>query len=122
MADAPRISVLLVDDHDDTLTALRRLLAHNGYGVAAAHNADEAMRLAHANKCDLLISDVNLPAEDGLGLMRQLKREYGLKGIAVSGYTAESDVSAALAAGFERYMAKPVEFPKLMSAIKELVG
>jgi CheY-like chemotaxis protein len=117
-----RISVLLVDDNEDTLSALRRLLAYHGYGVAAAHNAEEPMRLAEASNCDLLISDVSLPAQDGLDLMPQLKRHYGLKGIAVSGYTAESDVSAALAAGFERHMAKAVEFPKLMSAIKQLVG
>jgi CheY-like chemotaxis protein len=122
MADAPRICVLLVDDHDDTLAALRRLLSYNGYAVEAAHTADEAMRLAAANKCDLLISDIGLPPQDGLELMRQLKRQYGLRGIAVSGYAAESDVSAALAAGFDRHLAKPVELAKLMSAIKELVG
>ena len=122
MADAPRICVLLVDDHDDTLAALRRLLTYNGYTVHAAHRADEAVRLAAENKCDLLISDVGLPAQDGLELMRQLKRQYGLRGIAVSGYAAESDVSAALAAGFDRHLAKPVELAKLMSAIKELVG
>src|SRR3954469_25174168 len=108
MADATRLCVLVVDDHDDTLNMLQRLLTHHGYGVHAARSADEALRLAAENKCDLIVSDVGLPDHDGLHLMHQLKRQSSLKGIALSGYAGEADVSAATAAGFDRHIAKPV--------------
>ena len=122
MADSPRLHVLVVEDDDDTLDMLQRLLVHHGYAVYAARSALEAVGLAGRNKCDVVLSDVGMSGHDGLELMRVLKRRYGLKGIAVSGYAAEADLSAAKAAGFDRHVAKPVDFPELIGTRKELVG
>lgn len=114
--------ILLVDDHVDTLALFERLLRLEGYRVHAARSADEATRLAAENRYDLLISDVGMPGQNGLDLMRQLKRLYGLRGIAVSGFAHGQDVTAALDAGFERHVAKPVELSLLLAAIGEMVG
>jgi two-component system, chemotaxis family, CheB/CheR fusion protein len=122
MADGAGPCILVVDDHDDTLAMVQRLLSLAGYVVHVARSAEEAIRLAGAHRCDLLVSDVGMPGESGLDLMRQLKAQYGMPGIAVSGFAREQDAADALAAGFDRHLAKPIDFPVLLTAVKALAG
>ena len=114
------ISVLLADDHVDTLSALSKLLRISGYVVHAAGTLAEASALASGCPCDLLVSDVQFPDGSGLDLMRDLRARYGLQGIALSGYAEKQDVQAALDAGFSRHLAKPVTFEDLLTAVEEL--
>jgi CheY-like chemotaxis protein len=114
------LCILIADDHQDTLDLFARLLRRNGYTVFTARSAAEARALAAEERCDLLISDLGLPDISGLDLMRELRGAYGLKGIAVSGYITANDVRAALAAGFQRHLAKPVAFTDLLAAIEEV--
>ena len=116
------LNILLTEDHEDTLEAMARVLRKSGHTVHAARTAEEARELAAASRFDLLIGDIGLPGRSGIELMRELHQQYGLKGIAVSGYAARNDVSAALAAGYSRHLAKPVTFSDLLAAIKELAG
>lgn len=114
------VRILVVDDHADTVTVLRRLLAMEGYRVTTATCAGEAAEAAGRGDCDLVISDVGLPDRNGLHLMSDLRARYGLRGIALSGYAEPSDRKAALAAGFDRFLAKPVQFENLIGAVREL--
>lgn len=115
------ICILVVEDHAETLKVMARLLAAEGYIVHAAASAEQAGALAAANQCDVLISDIQLPGQNGLDLMRDLRAKYGLKGIAVSGHASEADISAAFDAGFVRYVKKPIDFSTLMAAIDEVM-
>ena len=117
---AKSVCILVVDDHADSLKAVARLLRLNGYTVYTARTAEEAKALASARICDLVIGDLGLPGENGFDLMRDLRAAYGVKGIAVSGYTERQDVKDALAAGFDRHMAKPVMYSELLQAVQEL--
>src|SRR5687768_18216788 len=114
--------ILVTEDHRDTLDAMALLLRKNGHTVYAARTADEARDLAAANRCDLLIGDIGLPGRSGIDLMRELREQYRLKGIAVSGYAARYDVSAALEAGYDKHLPKPVVFTDLLAAIEEVAG
>jgi CheY-like chemotaxis protein len=116
------LCILIADDHEDSLAALSRLLEMNGYTVHTARTAAEAKDLAASSRCDLFIGDVGLPDQSGLDLMRELRERHGLVGIAVSGYAGKDDVADALAAGFEKHLAKPVTFSDLLAAIEELTG
>jgi DNA-binding response OmpR family regulator len=120
MAPHKSLCILLAEDHEDTLEALARLLRRNGHTVYTARTASEARDLAAANRCDLLIGDIGLPDRSGIELMRELRAQYGLKGIAVSGYAARDDAQAAVEAGYDRYLAKPVSFSDLLAAIDEV--
>ena len=123
MTDAGEaISILVADDHEDTLSALVKLLRISGYTVYAARTLSEASALASDCPCDLLVGDIQLPDGSGLDLMRDLQARYGLQGIAVTGYTDKHVVEAALKAGFCRYLTKPVTFPDLLAAVQELTG
>jgi DNA-binding response OmpR family regulator len=121
-ANGEVISVLVADDHKDSLSALATLLHISGYTVHAARTLSEASALASVRRCDLLVGDIQFPDGSGLDLMRDLRARYGLRGIAVSGYTAEQDVAAALRAGFSRHMGKPIQFAELLAAVEELTG
>lgn len=111
-----------MDDHADTLTMLARLLRMAGHEVYSAADATAARRIAAAHPIDVLVSDLGLPGESGLDLMRELRAAYGLRGVAVSGYAAAADAAAALAAGFDRHLAKPHTLPDLLAAIRQAVA
>jgi CheY-like chemotaxis protein len=122
MSTLRSVSVLLVDDHDDTLKATARLLRAEGYTVHAARTATEATTLAAGGCCEILVSDVGLPDRSGIELMRELKSLYGLKGIAVTGFAGATNMQEALDAGFSRHLAKPIIFSDLLKAIREVSG
>lgn len=121
-ADIAVRQLLVVDDHRETASLLRRLFEMEGYSVLVAVSAAEAAELAARRGCDLVISDVALPDRSGLDLMRELRDRHGLRGIAVSGFTAPADAARARDAGFQRFLGKPVEFKTLVRAVRELIA
>ena len=80
----------------------------------------EAVQLAAAEPFDVLVSDIGLPDASGYDLMVELKRRYGIQGIALSGYGAEQDIQRSLEAGFADHMVKPVSVALLRAAIEAL--
>jgi signal transduction histidine kinase/ActR/RegA family two-component response regulator len=116
------LRILLVDDHQDTCTALERLLIRRGHFVATAHNMRSAMETAVRNQCDLLISDVALPDGTGLELMMQLHAISGIPGIAISGFGNNGDIKKSLEAGFSEHLVKPIKLEALEAAIGRVIG
>jgi CheY-like chemotaxis protein len=115
-------TILLVDDAEDTLQPLARLLTMCGYHVRLARNAAEALdALASPDPVDLVISDLGLPDRSGTDLMRDVKARLPVRGIALTGYTEEQAVRDCKSAGFDRHLAKPVVFEDLRSAVSELL-
>jgi DNA-binding response OmpR family regulator len=120
--DGKRFCILVVDDDADTLRLMTVLLDRQGYDVRGARTLEEAKKQAEAGDCELVISDVGLAEDSGFELMRDLKALYGLKGIAVSGHTDDDDLREAKAAGFDRFIAKPVAVEHLLKTIEEVRG
>jgi PAS domain S-box-containing protein len=114
--------ILLVEDHEDTRTILESLLRRSKHEVKAAASAQEALKLATENRFDLVISDIGLPDESGITLMEQLRDQFGLKGIGLSGYGMADDIAKGRNAGFVRHLTKPIRFDRLSEAIAELSG
>lgn len=105
--------LLLVEDHEATLSVLARLLGRAGYEVQTAATVHAAQQLAAKHKFDLVVSDIGLPDGSGMDLMRTLSQQYELRGIALTGYGMEEDIRAAREAGFIAHLTKPVEFAQL---------
>lgn len=120
VSDAVR--VLLVDDHQDTLRMLRRLLESLGYQVATAMSVSAALSYAATNPIDLLVSDIGLPDATGHDLMRQLKAIQDVPGVAVSGFGLEADVRKSHDAGFFTHLTKPIELHVLHTTIQRALG
>ena len=121
IVERPQPCILLVEDDADSLAALARLLKMAGYGALSAGTAEEALRLAAAHRCDLVVSDVGLPDRSGLDLMRELVALYRIPGIAVSGYTGAADVTECERAGFSRHLKKPIDFQTLLRTVEEVL-
>jgi signal transduction histidine kinase/ActR/RegA family two-component response regulator len=113
------LRLLLVEDHHDTAGILKRLLEHTGHSVTTAGSAGEALTLAGSFPFDLLISDIGLPDATGHELMQRLRDQYGMPGIAMSGFGQGSDVARSRDAGFVAHLVKPVDFNQLEAAIRQ---
>lgn len=116
--DRNPIQVLLVDDHDDTLTLLGMALERHGYRVLAAQSLAEAIERAQGEHVDVLVSDLGLPDGSGYQL---LERIGPLPAIALSGYGGSEDVRRSQEAGFREHLVKPVGVQALVDAIGRAV-
>lgn len=117
-----RAKVLLVEDHADTAITLSRLLAKLGYQVKTANSAALALELAGDEPFDILLSDIGLPDATGYALMEQIRQQYQIKGIALSGYGMEEDIRKSRDAGFCEHVTKPVNVEHLQMVIDRVVG
>ena len=122
MAVGERPRLLIVEDHEDTVEILERLLGSAGYEVTAARTVAGALAAAAAAPFDLLISDIGLPDASGLDLMRQIRERFGIPGIALSGYGMEEDINQSLDAGFLDHIVKPINLESLKAAIHRAVS
>jgi CheY-like chemotaxis protein len=118
-----------VDDDADIRALLIYTLEVCGAEVMAAASADEAISALTASSppMDILISDIGMPDEDGYALLRRvraLEPENGgrIPAIALTAYARTQDRRAALLAGFQSHVAKPVEPAELIAVIANLAG
>jgi CheY-like chemotaxis protein len=116
------LKILLVEDDADTANMLARMLKTRGNDVTIAVGCESALALAERHTFELVISDLGLPDGDGLQLMRQLKSQSQIRGIAYSGYGMEQDIRNSLLAGFSKHLTKPVSLDQIMSAIAEVTA
>jgi signal transduction histidine kinase/CheY-like chemotaxis protein len=121
------VKVLLVDDADDTLEVLQQILQHSGARIMAATSAGTALALLEREQPDVIVSDIGMPDVDGFELMRRIRRRSAGAGgaipaIALTAFTRQDDRAKALQAGFNDYLAKPVEPSLLVTHIAQAVG
>ena len=117
------LSILLVDDHEDTNRLMMMLLRRRGYQVKTAATMADALDLLTAEPFDVLVSDMGLPDGSGLDLLRQAKEHaprFG--GIVVSGYGMEEDIERSRAAGYREHLNKPVDVNELEAVIRKVAG
>jgi signal transduction histidine kinase/CheY-like chemotaxis protein len=125
--DLAGVKVLLVDDADDTLDVLQQILRHSGATTLAASSAGTALALLEREQPDVIVSDIGMPDVDGFELMRRIRRRAASAGgsipaIALTAFTRQDDRHKAMQAGFNGYLAKPVEPGSLVAHIAEAVG
>ncbi|MDD5350939.1 MAG: PAS domain S-box protein [Chthoniobacteraceae bacterium] len=114
-------SILLVEDHVDTLQILARLLLRWGYRVTTAACVRDALARAAEQSFDLLISDIGLPDGNGCEVIGGMRAASALPAIALSGYGTDEDIRSSLAAGFTEHLTKPVSFQSLRAAVERLL-
>jgi two-component system response regulator PilR (NtrC family) len=112
------MTVLFVEDHADTRGVLGALLNRCGCQTVTAKNSADALAHLEEMRFDVLISDLTLPDGDGLDLVTKVKAKHPIKAIALTGRASPEERDAGLAAGFDFYLTKPVDFHELREAIK----
>ncbi len=120
---AERQNVLLIDDHLETCTALAELLARNGRDIRIAQSSADARAVLAAFIPSVVLLDVNLGADDGIELLTEIKTASAMQNtrfVALTGLAADSDRQRLLTAGFDEFLAKPVDSKMLDDLIDRL--
>jgi CheY-like chemotaxis protein len=119
-----RLTILVVDDFDDTRFLLRTWLERKGFRVIEAQDGLQAVSAAANSIPDLIIMDLEMPGMDGLSATRKIREVEALRRIpvvAVSAYGADQFRSEALAAGCNEYVSTPFEPNELELLIRSLL-
>ena len=119
-----RRTIMVVDDFDDTRLMMKIWLEKKGYRVVEAENGDDAVRVAEAERPDLIIMDIQMPLADGLDATRRIRQHEALREtpiVAVSAYGADEYHARAIAAGCNEYMSTPFEPGVLEALMKSLL-
>jgi CheY-like chemotaxis protein len=122
--------VLVVEDHDDARELVARVLGEAGAEVISARSTAEALESLTVTRPDLLLADLGLPFEDGYTLLQRVRAmtwadHQTIPAVALTAYARASDRERAIAAGFLRYIVKPVdpaELVDVLSAVLESRG
>jgi len=107
-----RDRLLVVDDNRDAAESLGLVLRFMGYEVSIAYSGAEALELAAHERPRAAIIDIGMPGMSGHELARRMRREaWGRHAVlvALTGWGQEADKQAALAAGFDDHLTKPVD-------------
>lgn len=115
-------AVLIVDDAPVNLKLTGILLRKEGYDVHTAADADEALKLLHGFRPDLMLVDIQMPGMDGLELTRRVKRNPLTRDIVVVALTAcamKEDEQKAIAAGCSGFITKPIDTHTLGNRVRQ---
>jgi len=123
--DTDKVSVLLVEDTEDSRFMMRRLLEMAGYSVLEARNGEEAVVVTRDQSPDVILMDLSLPVIDGLQatrLIRDLPHSQDTPIVVVSAHDTADFEAEARAAGCDQYLTKPIDFTELEQVIRGLVS
>jgi CheY-like chemotaxis protein len=114
------IRVLVVDDNREAVHMASRVLGARGAEVMTVFSASEAIRALDQSEFDVLVSDIEMPGEDGYSLIRRIRDRTDaaryLPAVALTAYARVEDRTRALLEGFNSHLAKPAH-PAELAAI-----
>ena len=117
--------ILVVEDQEDNRRIIRDLLASAGYELIEAADGEAGVRLAEAERPDLILMDIQLPVLDGYEATRRIKQNPELRAIpivVVTSYALSGDDVKAMQAGSDAYVAKPFSPRELLATIRRFLG
>lgn len=122
--DANKIvgSVLVVDDDENALEILSRMLGREGHTVLSARSGVEALKLLETQTVEMILLDVMMPGMDGFEVCERLQKDPKTKKIPVVLLTAKDDLESrvrGMGLGVARYLTKPVNRLDLLTTVRE---
>ncbi|MDJ0554307.1 MAG: response regulator [Microcoleaceae cyanobacterium MO_207.B10] len=119
------VKILLVEDNEMNRDMLSRRLIRRGFEVIIAVDGAEGIEMSSSKSPDLILMDMSLPVLDGWQATEQIKANSKTNHIPIIAMTAHAmagDREKCIAAGCNDYDTKPVEFPRLLDKIKNLIS
>ena len=121
------VRILVVDDDPDSRGFLSALLQKQGATVWVAGSTGEAIDAFTSSRPDVLVSDIAMPGQDGYDLIRHVRELAPHDGgrtpaVALTAYVRAEDAEAALSAGYQRHIRKPVVVAELIDAVAALAA
>ena len=121
-----RYTIMIAEDFDDTRAILRKALMTNGYEVMEASNGQEAVEMVWKQCPDLILMDLNMPLLDGLAATEQIRQCKELCRdviiLAITAYDTYGMKEAAIEAGCDGYLTKPIELDNLQKIIDRILA
>jgi len=118
-------SILYIEDNEDNIYMLSNRLQREGFSVVIARTGTEGVKLAHSEQPALIIMDLVLPEMDGFEatrLLRASEETRHIPVIALSASVLPEHQHHAIDAGCDDFEKKPVDFPRLLGKIKQLIS
>jgi PAS domain S-box-containing protein len=128
IAVLPPLRILAADDAPQNIELLTLLLGAHGHVIVPAHNGLEAVQLAAEQRFDLVLMDVQMPGMDGHAATRAIRAQEAARAtprvpvIALSASVLSDDRRAALEAGMDAFVSKPVDLPELSLQMARVLG
>ena len=116
--------VLAVDDSPSIRTLVDHVLAQAGFEVVLAEDGQQALEFARENTVDLVLTDINMPRLDGIGLIRSLRALPDYKYVPLLVLTTESGIEKKMegkAAGATGWIVKPFDPLRLVDTIQKVL-
>lgn len=117
-------SILLVEDVEDNRELARLLLETEGFDVVEAHTGAEAVEQALSCHPSLILMDLSLPGMDGWEAARRIRESGKLDGVpivAVTAHAMSGDRERVMTAGFQGYIAKPIEVGTFVEQVRRFL-
>jgi two-component system response regulator FixJ len=116
-------TIFLIDDHASVRDALREMLSVLGYSVKAYESADTFLAVVDKREHGCIVADVRMPGTDGIGLVQELSRRgIAMPIVLISGHADVPMAVAAIKAGAQDFIEKPVDDTKLVAAINRALA
>ncbi|HEY9164585.1 MAG TPA: response regulator [Candidatus Kryptonia bacterium] len=115
--------ILVVDDNAINRQLAVYLLKKGGYNVYEAESGMQAIGFLHAQRPDVILLDIQLPEMDGIEVLKRIREDKETKEItviALTAYTMRGDKEKFEAAGFDGYLAKPIEPKTFANQVLEI--
>ena len=116
--------VLIVEDNELNMKLFHDLLEASGMEILETRNGIDALKVAKAERPDLIVMDIRLPEMSGLEVTERIKSDPDLKPIpviAVTAFAMKGDEERIRAAGCEAYLSKPISIDRFISTIKSFL-
>src|SRR5512133_1365829 len=113
-----RPQILVIDDEQQILRALRTILGQQNYQVTVSATGEEGLALATAIQPDILILDLGLPDLSGVAVCQRLREWSDVPVIVLSAHDSEAEKVAALDAGADDYLTKPFGVDELLARVR----
>ena len=116
--------ILVIDDNPDTRDLTHLHLTTEGYAVVVASDAREGLYMAVSEQPDLIISDISLPGDGGIEIIKQLAAQPELDNVPTLVLTSfgNEEMDQAIRAGAHRAMSKPVHLDSLMAEVRKMLA
>jgi two-component system, chemotaxis family, chemotaxis protein CheY len=117
--------ILAVDDSPSVRQMVKLSLSGAGYDIVEAGDGAEGLSKARASTLDMVVTDLNMPVMNGLGLIRELRKLPAYRGVPILFLTTESDPEMkqqAKAAGATGWITKPFQQDQLLAVVRKVIG